>query len=362
MWIVRLALNRPYTFVVLALLILGIGPITIARTPTDIFPNINIPVVAVLWNYSGLSAQDMAERIISNFERVADDHRQRHRARRIAVAARDRGGQDFLPAGGADRIAPSRRSPPSPRPCCASCRPAPRRRFILTYNASSVPILQLALSGQGLSEQQLFDLGVNFIRPQLATVQGAAIPYPYGGKQRQVQVDLDPAALQAQGLSPADVVNAIAQQNLILPAGHVEDRVVSNTTSTSTPARETVDELNDLPIKTAGGTPIYMRDVAHVRDGYPPQTNIVRVDGQRAALMAVQKTGNASTLDVINEVKAAAARMLPRACRRAPGQAAGRPIGVRPRRDRRRAARSDHRRLPHRADDPASFSAAGAAR
>src|SRR5437762_1236383 len=182
--------------------------------------------------------------------------------------------------------------------------------FIIQYNASSVPIIQLALSGQGLSEQQLFDLGVNFLRPQLATIQGAAIPWPYGGKQPQIQVDLDPAALQAKGLSPADVVNAINQQNLILPGGtskigSIEYDVDLNASPTK------IEELNDLPIKAVGSTPIYIRDVAHVRNGYPPQTNIARVDGQRASLLIIQKTGNASTLDVIARVKDVVARTQP---------------------------------------------------
>ncbi|HJZ72884.1 MAG TPA: efflux RND transporter permease subunit, partial [Vicinamibacterales bacterium] len=182
--------------------------------------------------------------------------------------------------------------------------------FIITYNASSVPIIQLALSGRGLSEQQLFDLGVNFIRPQLATVSGAAIPWPYGGKQPQIQVDLDPAALQAQHLAPADVVNAITQQNLILPSGTSKIGSIEYDVDLNASPR-TVRELNDLPIKTVGTTPIYIRDVAHVRNGYPPQTNIARVDGQRAALMVIQKTGNASTLDVIANIKDAVAKVLP---------------------------------------------------
>src|SRR5437762_4434512 len=182
--------------------------------------------------------------------------------------------------------------------------------FIIQYNASSVPIIQLALSGRGLSEQQLFDLGVNFLRPQLATILGAAIPWPYGGKQPQIQVDLDPTALQAKGLSPADVVNAINQQNLILPGGTSKiGSIEYDVDLNASPTR--IDELNDLPIKTVGSTPIYVRDVAHVRNGYPPQTNIARVDGQRAALMIVQKTGNASTLDVIARVKEVVAQTQP---------------------------------------------------
>ena len=309
MWIVRVALDRPYTFVVLALLILGIGPLTIARTPTDIFPNIDIPVVAVLWNYGGLSAQDMADRIVSNYERslttaVNDiEHIESQSLRGISVV------KVFLQPGAKIDLAVAQTTAVSQ----AMLRQAPVGTvppFILTYNASSVPIIQLALSGRGLSEQQLFDLGVNFIRPQLATVSGAAIPWPYGGKQPQVQVDLDPTALQAKGLGPNDVVNAITQQNLILPAGTSKIGSIEYDVDLNASPR-TVNELNDLPIKQVNGTPIYIRDVAHVRNGYPPQTNIARVDGQRAALMVIQKVGNASTLDVIANVKAAVARVLP---------------------------------------------------
>src|SRR5207248_2608457 len=176
------------------------------------------------------------------------------------------------------------------------------------YNASTVPILQLGLSGNGLSEQQLYDLGLNFIRVQLATVQGASIPLPYGGKQAQVQVDLDPRALQANALSPTDVVNAIAAQNLILPGGTSKiGGLEYDVRLHGSPDR--VEELNDLPIRTVGASPIYIRDVAHVRNGFPPQTNIVRVNGQRAAMLTVMKSGAASTLDIIDRVKAALPRI-----------------------------------------------------
>jgi len=309
MWIVRIALNRPYTFVVLALLILGIGPFTIARTPTDIFPDIDIPVIAAMWMYGGLSAQEMADRIISNYERslttaVNDiDHIESTSLRGVSVV------KVFLQPGAKVDLAVAQMTAVSQ----AMIRQAPAGTtppFILQYNASSVPIIQLALSGRGLSEQQLFDLGVNFMRPQLATVSGAALPWPYGGKQPQIQVDLDPAALQAKNLAPADVVNAISNQNLILPSG--TSKIGSYEYDVDLNASpQTVEELNDLPIKTVGGSPIYIHDVAHVRNGYPPQTNIARVDGQRAALMVVMKTGNASTLDVIKNIKAAVARVLP---------------------------------------------------
>jgi multidrug efflux pump subunit AcrB len=309
MWIVQVALRRPYTFVVLGLLILGIGPLTISRTPTDIFPNIDIPVVTAIWMYSGLSAQEMADRIISNYERTLStsvndiEHVESQSLRGISIV------KVFLQPGAKVDLAVAQITAVSQ----AMLRQAPLGTvppFILQYNASSVPVIQLALSGPGLSEQQLFDLGVNFLRPSLAAVPGAQLPWPYGGKQPQVQVDLDPAALQAKGLAPNDVVTAIAQQNLILPGGTSKiGSTEYDVDLNASPVR--IDELNDLPIKTVGTTPIYIRDVAHVRNGYPPQTNIARVDGQRAVLMIVQKVGNASTLDIISRVKSAVAQALP---------------------------------------------------
>ncbi|HET7208658.1 MAG TPA: efflux RND transporter permease subunit [Terriglobales bacterium] len=301
MWIVRLALRRPYTFVVLALLLLILGPIVILRTPTDIFPNINIPVVSVLWNYAGLNAQEMSDRIVSQTERVltttVDDvqHSESQSLNGIAVVK-----VFFHPHANIERAIAQitaisqtqlRQLPPGTTP-----------PLIITYYASSVPILQLALSGQKLSEQQLFDLGVNFIRTRLVTIPGAAIPYPYGGKQRQIQVDLNTQALQAKGLSPIDVVDAISAQNLILPSGTSKiGRFEYDVDMNGSP--RTVDELNDLPVKTVGNTTIYIRDVGYVRDGFPPQTNIVRVNGRRASLLTVLKSGNTSTLDIISGVK-----------------------------------------------------------
>jgi multidrug efflux pump subunit AcrB len=307
MWIVRIALHRPYTFVVLALLILMVGPLTIARTPTDIFPNIDIPVVTVVWNYGGLSAEEMATRIISIYERnltttVNDiEHVESQSLRGIGVVK-----VFFQPGAKIDlavaQVTASAQSQLRQLP--AGTQPP----FILTYNASTVPVLQLALSGRNLSEQQLFDLAVNFLRTQLAGVQGAQIPYPYGGKQPQVQVDLRPEALQATHLSPADVVNAISAQNLILPAG--TQKIGSTEYDVDMNASpKTIEELNDLPIRTVGGSTIYIHDVAHVRDGYPPQTNIVRVNGSRAALLTIQKVGNASTLDIIKNIKATLPRI-----------------------------------------------------
>jgi CzcA family heavy metal efflux pump len=307
MWIVRVALNRPYTFIVLAIVILFVGPIAILRTPTDIFPNINIPVVTAVWQYGGLSADEMANRIVSNFERVLTttvndiEHIESQSLRGVSIVKVFFHPGTKVEAAVAQIAAVSqstlRQSPPGTSP-----------PFIITYNASSVPVLQLGLSGNGMSEQQLYDFGVNFLRVQLATVQGASVPNAYGGKQAQIQVDLDPQALQAKGLMPTDVVNAIATQNLILPGGTSKiGGYEYDVRMHGSP--DTVDELNDLPIKTIDGTPIYIRDVAHVRNGYPPQTNIVRVNGQRASMLSVMKTGSASTLDIIDQVKQALPRI-----------------------------------------------------
>jgi multidrug efflux pump subunit AcrB len=309
MWIVRVALNRPYTFVVLALLILGIGPLTIQRTPTDIFPNIDIPVVASIWNYGGLSAEDMANRIVSNYERTLTitvndiEHIESQSLRGISII------KVFFQPGTRIDLAVAQMGASS-QATLRQMPPGAQAPFIFAYNASSVPVLQLGLSGDGLSEQQLNDLGQNFIRTQLATVQGAALPNPYGGKQPQIQVDLDPDALKAKGLSPNDVVNAMSVENLILPSGTskiggTEYDVDLNASPKS------VEELNNLPIKTVGGATIYIHDVAHVRNGSPPQTNIARVDGQRGVLMVAMKTGNASTLDVIDRIKKAITTMMP---------------------------------------------------
>src|SRR5437868_5737841 len=301
MWIVRLALRRPYTFVVLAILILIMGALAALRTPTDIFPNINIPVVSIIWNYTGLAPQDMASRIISLQERnltttVNDiEHLESqslngiavikvffHPGVNISMAIAQIAGQSQTQL----KQLPLGTTPP----------------LIITYSASSVPILQLALSSPTLSEQQLNDYALNFIRPQLTSVPGAAVPYPYGGKQRQVQIDLNTTALQARGLSPLDVVNTISAQNLILPAGTAKIGAFEyNVDMNGSPT--TIQGLNDLPIKTVGTSTIYIHDVAFVRDGFPPQTNIVRVDGRRSTLMTIQKIGTASTLNIISGIK-----------------------------------------------------------
>jgi CzcA family heavy metal efflux pump len=303
MWIVRIALQRPYTFIVMALLLVLGGLFTILRTPTDIFPNIRIPVVAVIWNYAGLPPDEMANRIVGFSERTAQttindiEHVESQSLNGIAVV------KYFFQPNVNQELAYAQITGVSQallRQMPAGTTPP----FILAYNASSVPVIQLALTSETLSESQIFDLGNSFIRTGLSTVAGAALPYPYGGKQRQVQVDLDPAALRAHNLSAQDVTNAIGAQNLILPAGtqkigDLEYFVKLN----ASPLK--VDEMNDLPISAANGTVTFIHDVAHVRDGSGPQTNVVRVEGHRAALMSALKTGSASTLDVINGIKAA---------------------------------------------------------
>jgi multidrug efflux pump subunit AcrB len=301
MWIVRLALRRPYTFAVFALLILILGVFSILSMPTDIFPNIDIPIVTVVWQYNGLSPQEMSTRIIFNSERamtttVSDiEHIESQSFNGIGVIKIFFHPQVNIGSAVAEITAISqaqlKQLPPGTTP-----------PFVIQYNASSVPVLQLGLSGQGLNEQQLNDLGQNTIRTQLATVEGAQTPFPYGGKQRQIQVDIDLHALQAKGLSPTDVVNAVSAQNLIVPSGTMKiDRFEYAVESNSAPT--VVNDLNNLPIKAVNGAVIYIRDVAHVRDGYPPQTNIVRVNGGRGVLMNIIKTGSSSTLDIIAGVR-----------------------------------------------------------
>jgi len=303
MWIVRLALRRPYTFIVLAILLILMGPVVILRTPVDIFPEIRIPVVSVLWNYGGLNPQEMSDRIVGNFERfitttVNDiEHIESQSLSGISVIK-----IYFHPHAKVEQAIAQLAS--ISQTALRGMPPGTFPPLIITYNASNVPIMQLALNGEGLTEQQLNDYAVNFIRNQLATVQGASIPYPYGGKQRQIQVDISLPALQAKGLTAADVVNAINSQNLILPAGNTKiGSLEYNVELNGSP--KVADQLNDLPIRTMNGATIYVRDVAHVRDGSSPQTNIVHVNGQRAALLTVQKTGTVSTLDIIADVKKA---------------------------------------------------------
>jgi len=301
MWIVALALRRPYTFVVMAIVILILTPITILRTPTDIFPDIDIPVVSVVWFYTGLSPQDMADRVVANSERgitttVNDiEHMESQSVYGLGIIK-----VFFRPGtnvqGAIAQITAI---------CQTSVRsmpPGTTPPLIISYSASTTPIIQLGLSSKTLPEQQLFDLGQNFLRTFLATVPGAATPYPYGGKLRQIQVDLDLPKLQAYGLAPVDIVNAVNAQNIILPTGTLKMGPLEyDVEMNGTP--ETIAELNDLPVKTTNGSTLYMRDVAHIRDGFAPQTNIVRQDGNRGALMSIYKNGKASTLQIVAGVK-----------------------------------------------------------
>ena len=299
--IVRLALAKPYSFVVLAILILLLGPLAALRTPTDIFPDIKIPVIAVVWQYQGLPAQDMAGRIIYYYERTLTstvndiEHIESQSVRGVGVV------KIYFQPGVDIRTATAQVTSLS-QTVLKQMPPGITPPQILNYNASTVPILQLAYSSPTMGEQKIYDTAQNFIRPALATVPGAATPSPYGGKIRQIQIDLDPQLMQAKGLSPQDVGAALAAQNLIIPAGTAKIGTFEyNVKLNDSP--EAVDELNNLPIKTVNGATIYMRDVAHVRDGSPPQTNVVRVDGRRSVLMTVLKSGATSTIAIVDGVK-----------------------------------------------------------
>ena len=308
MWIVRLALSRPYTFIVMALLILMLGGLAILRTPTDVFPRINIPVISVIWSYSGLSPEEVSSRLAGQFERAATttvndiEHIESQSLSGLAIIklffhpeARIEGAMSQVTAIAQTMV---RNMPPG------ATSP-----LIIVYTASSVPILQLGLASKTLSEQQLFDVATTQIRTRLATIEGASIPWPYGGKQRLIAVDLDPLALQKMGMSGTDVINAINAQYLVQPQGTVkigerEYGIDMNSTL------KVVQEINDLPIKTVDGTLVYVRDVAYVHDGSSVQSNIVRKDGRRGALLTIMKNGGASTLAIVDRVMAALPQIL----------------------------------------------------
>src|SRR6201995_983309 len=299
--IVRIALSRPYTFVVLALLILIIGPLAAMRTPTDIFPEIRIPVIGVVWQYTGLPPDQMSGRITTPFERsltttVNDiEHIVANSYNGFGIV------KIFFQPNVDIRTANAQVTAIS-QTLLKQLPPGSTPPLVLNYNASTVPIIQDALSGDGLTEQNLADIGINQLRTPLITVPGAAIPYPYGGKQRQGQIDIDPSALQSRGLSGQDVANALAAQNLITPAGTSKiGQFEYNLQLNNSPLK--MDELGDLPIKAVNGAMVYARDVASVRDGNPPQTNIVHVNGNRSVLMMVLKAGFISTLDIIAGIK-----------------------------------------------------------
>ncbi len=306
MWIVKLALNRPYTFVVLALLIFVLSPLVILRTPTDIFPNIDIPVISAAWTYTGLNPEDVEARLTTPYEKVLTtlvdniEHIESTTYNGSAVIKIFLQPHTSLDRANAQVVGASqfilRFLPPATQP-----------PEIINFSASSVPILQLGLSGKGLAEQQLNDLAVNFVRTQLITVPGAVVPLPYGGKQRQVMISMDHNLMQARNVSPTDVLNAVNAQSLILPSGTVKLGESELDVRTNTEPR-TVAELNNLPIKQVGTTTIYLRDVATVSDGFALQTNVVRQDGRRGVLMSILKAGNASTLSVVSGVQS----LLPR--------------------------------------------------
>src|SRR3989442_1512242 len=318
MWLARRALNRPYTFVVVALLILIASPVVVLRTPTDIFPNIDIPVIAVAWTFTGLNPEEMEGRVTTQYERILTtavdkmEHIESTRVNGKAMVKIFLQPNARLDTANAQVTAVSqtilRFLPPGIQP-----------PLIINYSASTVPILQLALSG--LSESALNDVGLNFLRTQLVTVPGASVPFPYGGKQRQVMVDLDQRLLQSKGLSPTDVVTALGQQNLVLPSGTAKIGEFEYDVAMNASPR-TVTELNDLPIKVVGNSTIYLRDVAHVRDGFAPQTNVVRRDGSRGTLVTILKTGTASTLDVVAGIRA----LLPRVIQTLPPQLTVQPL------------------------------------
>ena len=299
--IVRIALSRPLTFIVMSILIAIIGVLQAARTPVDIFPNIGVPVIATAWQYTGLSPDDMSGRIITPFERILTttvndiEHIESNSMNGIGVV------KIFFQPGADIRTATAQVTSVS-QTVLKQMPPGITPPLILNYNASTVPILQLAISGQGLSEKTLFDIGQNQIRPALVTIPGAAMPYPSGGKQRQVQIDLDPQALQSKGLSAQDVGNAIAAQQQINPVGFAKiGEFQYNVALNNSP--DSIDAFNDLPVKTVNGATIYMRDVAHVRDGFAPQQNVVHVDGTRSVLLTVLKNGATSTLSIVQGVK-----------------------------------------------------------
>src|SRR5712692_4557194 len=312
MWIVRVALDRPYTFIVLAVLILVLSPIMILRTPTDIFPNINIPVIAVAWQFTGMNPEELEGRLTSPFERVLTttvDNIEHIESTTVSGQAIVR---IYLQPGASLDTANAQVTAIS-QTALRQLPPGTLPPLIINYSASSVPILQLGLSGNGLSEQQLNDLGQNFLRPQLVTVPGAVVPFLYGGKQRQVMVDLNPGLMQSKGLAPQDVLAAVQQQNLILPSGTAKMGPFEYDVRLNGSMR-TVSELNDLPVKVVGNSTIYLRDVANVRDAFAPQTNIVRQDGRRGALVSVLKAGNGSTIDVVKGIRG----LLPRVAQTLP--------------------------------------------
>src|SRR5579864_188187 len=300
-WLVKVALDRPYTFIVMALMILIFGPLAAIRTPTDIFPNIGIPVIGVAFNYSGLSPDEMGSRIVASYERFLSnnvndiEHSESQSMTGLGII------KVYLQPNADIRLATAQVTSSSQ----SAIRQMPlgtQPPLIMNYSASTVPVLQMAFSSKSLSEQQVLDYSQNFARPRLTTVPGAAVPFSYGGKYRAVQIDLDPVAMQSRGLSATDVQNAFVSQNQIIPTGNIKIGSLQYVVKLNN-AADTIEDLNNLPVKTVNGGTVFLRDVANVRDGNTVQQNIVHVDGSRAVLSTVLKTGQASTVDVVNDVK-----------------------------------------------------------
>jgi multidrug efflux pump subunit AcrB len=301
MWIVNVALKRPYTFIVMAILILLATPFVLLTTPVDVLPEINIPVVSIIWSYTGLSAEDIANRITSTNERSLTttvnniEHTESQSLQGISII------KVFLQPNASIQTAIAqivaveqaqvKQMPPGATP-----------PLVISYSASSIPVIQLGLSSPRLSEQELNDTALNFLRPQLVTIPGAAVPYPYGGKSRLISVDLDTRALLAKGLTPSDVVNAVNAQNLILPTGTAKIGPKEYTINMNG-SPSTIEGLNEIPVRTLNGATTYLREVAHVRQGFSPQTNVVRQNGQRGVLMSILKNGDASTLAIVDTLK-----------------------------------------------------------
>ena len=312
MWIVNIALRRPYTFIVMALLILLSTPLVLYKMATDIFPEINIPVISVIWQYGGLSAQEMGQRFASTTERsLTTTVNDIEHIESTSLSGSTVIKIFFQPTANiqtalAQIVAVSQSQ-------LKQLPPGATAPLIIKYSASSIPVIQLGLSSSSMNEQSLFDTAVNFLRPQLVTIPGAAVPYPYGGKSRLVSVDLDTRALQAKGLTPADVVQAVNAQNLILPSGTAKiGSTEYNVAMNGSP--DTIEGLNQIPVLTKNGTTTYLSEVARVRDGFSPQTNIVRQNGERGVLISVLKSGGSSTLDIINTLKG----LLPQAAQTLP--------------------------------------------
>src|SRR5450631_1480422 len=302
MWLVRVALQRPYTFVVMSMLIVILGVFTILRMPTDIFPDIDIPVISVIWNYTGLPPEEMEKRIVTNYERgltttVNDiEHIESQSLAGISVIKIFFQPNANIPTAIAQVTSIEqtqlRQMPPGTLP-----------PLVIKYSASAIPVIQLGLSSATMSEQAVFEAAVNFLRPRLVTIPGVAIPWPFGGKQRVISVDLDTAALLAKGLTPNDVIGAVNTQNLILPSGTVKIGATEYALTTNA-SPDTIEGLNRIPVMTRAGATTYLAEVAHVRDGFSPQTNIVRQNGERGVLVSIIKNGGTSTLDIVGTLLA----------------------------------------------------------